>query len=154
MTREAHRLRSGIVARRRGLSLFEVVVAMVIMGLAIPPLFIQIAADVRQQRGSLIQTKLTRLVSQRMWEIFADHADPDRGYDYVIDSAYPDESNVDGLTDYTRLTVVLEVSAADFITPEAGSGIKRFKITVTAPDGRLTRIESFVAEIPGAQTGP
>ncbi len=154
MTPEAHRFRSGLVARRRGLSLFEVVVAMVIMGLAIPPLVIQIAADVQQQRAFLIQRNLTRLASDRMWEIFTDHAEPVRGYDYVQDSAYPDEPDVEGLSGYSRSTVVLEVNTTDFISPETDSGVKRFKIAVSGPDGREMKIESFVVRIPGTVSGP
>ncbi len=142
------------MSRRRAISLFEVVVAMVIMGLAIPPLFIQIAADVQQQRAFLIQRNLTRLAADRMWEIFADHAEPGRGYDYVQDSAYPDESDVEGLSGYSRSTVILEVSTADFISPQAGTGIKRFKVAVSGPDGRVMKIESFVVRIPGAVSGP
>ena len=54
--------------RERAISLFEVVVAMVIMALAVPALFMQIAGDAQQQRGFLVQRNLVRLASQRMWE--------------------------------------------------------------------------------------
>lgn len=138
------------MSRRRAISLFEVVVAMVIMGLAIPPLFIQIAADVQQQRAFLVQRNLTRLASDRMWEIFTDHAESGRGYDYVEDSAYPDESDVEGLSGYSRSTEVIEVNTTDFISPQTDSGVKRFKVAVNGPDGRVMKIESFVVRIPGS----
>jgi type II secretory pathway pseudopilin PulG len=136
--------------RRRAISLLEVVVAMVIMAIAIPPLFIQIAADVQQQEAFLVQRNLTHLASERLWEIYADHADPDRGFDHVAESSYPGEADAGGLTGYVRTTEVLEVSDSDYVTQTANSGVKRCRVTVTAPDGRTITIESFVAQLPTA----
>jgi prepilin-type N-terminal cleavage/methylation domain-containing protein len=135
---------------RRGLSLIEVVVAIVILGLAVPPLMLSMAAGVQQQEESLIQQELTQLASERMWEVFTDHANPTRGYAYLTNAAYPDEDAPHGLTGYLRQIRLREVSAADYSTPEAGSGLKRFRIIVTGPRGLLLTIDSFVADIPGA----
>ena len=55
---------------RHALSLIEVVVAMVLLGLAVPPLLLQIAAGVKQQEATLIQQNLAHLASERMWQIF------------------------------------------------------------------------------------
>lgn len=135
---------------RRSLSLIEVVVAIVILGLAVPPLMLSMAAGVQQQEESLIQQELTQLASERMWEIFTDHADPTRGYVYVTNAAYPDEDAPRGLTGYARQIRIREVSTADYSTPEAGSGLKRFRVIVTGPREMTLTIESFVADIPGA----
>ena len=138
------------MTRRRGLSLIEVVVAIVILGLAVPPLLYQVAAGVQQQEATLIQQHLTQLAAERMWEIFADHANPTRGYDYIKDSAYPDEDAPRALQGYTRQTEVREVSPADYLTPQAGSGIKRFRIVVSGLDNHSFVVESFVTNVPGA----
>jgi prepilin-type N-terminal cleavage/methylation domain-containing protein len=136
--------------KRRALSLIEVVIAIVILGLAVPPLMFQMAAGIQQQQAALVQQELTQLASERMWEVFADHANPTRGYDYIEGSAYPDETAPWGLTGYTRQTTVKEVSPTDYATPQAGSGIKRFRVLVSGPRGRSLVIESFVTDVPGA----
>ncbi len=134
---------------RRGLSLIEVVVTIVILGLAIPPLLIQIGGAVRQQEMAYVQQNLTHLASERLWEVFAAHADPTRGYDAIIGKAYPDEKAPDGLTGYERRTELREVSSKDFITAEPGSGIKRLRIITSGPNGQALTIESFVTDVPG-----
>jgi prepilin-type N-terminal cleavage/methylation domain-containing protein len=138
---------------RRGLSLVEVVIAIVILGLAVPPLMFQMAAGVQQQEAVLIQQNLTQLASERMWEVYADHADPTRGYDYIDDDAYADETDPWGLAGYARQTTIREVSSSDYVTPQPGSGIKRFLVLVTGPESRSLTVEAFVADVPGA-TGP
>jgi type II secretory pathway pseudopilin PulG len=142
-----------MMSRRRGLSLVEVVMTIIILGLAVPPLLFQLAAGVQQQEATLIQQNLVELSSERMWEVFADHADPTRGYAYIADAAYPLENAPRTLTGYTRRTTVLEVDPNDYISTQPGSGIKRFLIVVTGPKSHSLRIESFVADVGGA-AGP
>ncbi len=137
-------------AHRPGLSLIEVVVAIVILGLAVPPLLISIAAGVQQQQLGLIQQNLANLASERMWQVFTDHADPTRGYDAIVPAAYPDESAPHGLTGYTRRTEIREVNPSDYLTPLSGSGVKRFRIIVSGPQNQSLTVESFVTNIPGA----
>lgn len=136
--------------RRRSLSLIEVVLAIVILGLAVPPLMFAMAAGIQQQAATLVQQDLSQLASERLWEIFADHADPTRGYTYIVNAAYPDEPTPRGLTGYARQTTIKEVSPADYVTEQADSGIKRFRIVVTGPRSASLVIESFVTDIPGA----
>jgi type II secretory pathway pseudopilin PulG len=138
------------MSTRRALSLIEVVLAIVILGLAIPPLVIQINAGVSQQEAALVQQTLTQLAAERVWEIFTDHADPTRGYAYIEQKAYPDETDPGGLNGYQRQTTIREVSPADFITPQVGSGLKRFQIVVTGPGNRSLAVESLVTNVAGA----
>jgi type II secretory pathway pseudopilin PulG len=134
---------------RNALSLIEVVLAIVVLGLAIPPLVIQIGTGVRQQEAALVQQNLTQLAAERVWEIAADHADPARGYAYIEQKVYPDETDPAGLKGYQRRTTIREVSPADFLTPQAGSGIKRFQVVVTGPGDRSFMVESFVTNVAG-----
>ena len=140
--------------RRRALSLVEVILTMVILALAVPPLIVQIGAAVRQQEAMLVQQDLTRLAADRMWEIFADHADPTRGYAFIAGAAYPNEIDPGGLTGFARTTEVREVNPIDYVTITPGSGLKRFRITTSGPGGRTLTVESFVADVPGAAAGP
>jgi prepilin-type N-terminal cleavage/methylation domain-containing protein len=135
---------------RRGLSLVEVVLAIVILGLAVPPLMFAMAAGIQQQEATLVQQDLTQLASERMWEVFADHANPTRGYDYIVNAAYPDEIAPRGLTGFARQTTIKEVSPTDYATEQADSGIKRFRVVVSGPQNASLVIESFVTDVPGA----
>jgi len=141
------------MSTRRGLSLVEVVMAIVILGLAVPPLLFQLSVGAEQQGAVLIQQNLTQLAGERLWEVFADHADPTRGYGYIVSASYPMETAPRGLAGYARQTTIREVSPTDHVTPQPGSGIKRFQIVVTGPEDHALTVESFVAEIGGA-AGP
>jgi prepilin-type N-terminal cleavage/methylation domain-containing protein len=134
---------------RRGLSLIEVVLAIVILGLAVPPLLISITAGAQQQQSTMIEQNLVQLASERMWGIATAHADPTHGYAAINTAAYPDETAPRALTGYTRRTEIREVSPADYITTQAGSGIKRFRVTVTGPGNHTLTVESFVTDVPG-----
>lgn len=139
--------------RRRGLALIEVVLVMVILGLAVPPLLIQVSVGAKQQSTALIQQNLVQLASERLWEISVDHANPTRGYSAITPAAYPDENAPRGLAGYSRRTDVREVSPGDYVTPQPGSGIKRFRIRVTGPGNLSLVVESIVTDIPGALAG-
>lgn len=141
------------MTRRRGLSLIEVVLVMVILGLAVPPLLIQISVGTKQQTAAFVQQNLTQLASERLWEISVDHANPTRGYGAITPAAYPDENAPRGLKGYARRTEVREVSPADYVTPQPGSGIKRFRVRVTGPGNLSLVVESIVTDIPGALAG-
>lgn len=134
--------------RRRALSLIEVVLAIVILGLAVPPLMIQLGSAVQAQTVAGIHLKLVELASGRMGTIFADCADATRGYAYITNNSYPDEVDPTGLQGYRRVTTVREVSPADYLSAQPGSGIKRFRIVVTGPEGSTLRAESFVTDLP------
>ena len=135
---------------RPALSLVELIMAIVILGLAIPPLVVQINTGVCQQAAALVQQNLTKLAAERMWEIAADHANPTRTYAYITDAAYPAETDPGGLAGYTRQTTIIEVSPVDYVTPQVGSGIKRFRIVVTGLGNRSLTIESLVTNVTGA----
>jgi type II secretory pathway pseudopilin PulG len=131
-----------------------VVLAIVILGLIVPPLVLQLGAGAQQQGAVLVQQNLTQLARERMAEIFTDHANPTRGYAYIQNSAYPTEDAPGGRSGYTRQTTIREVSPTDYVTAQPGSGIKRFRIVVTGPSGQSVAVESFVTQLAGAVGSP
>ena len=132
---------------RRAMSLIEVVLAIVILGLAVPPLMIQLGAAVRSQTTSVLQLNMVQLASERLNEVLADYADQSRGYAYIITGNYPGEADPAGFKGYKRVTTVREVDPADYVSAQPGSGIKRLRIDVTGPDGNTLQLESFVVEL-------
>ena len=137
------------MSTRRAMSLIEVVLAMVILGLAVPPLMLQLASAVSAQTASTIRANLAQLASERVGEIFADHRLATRGYAYIVDSSYPDENPPSEFKGYRRTTTVREVNPADFASPRPGSGIKRVRILVAGPDGTSLTVETFVTDVSG-----
>lgn len=135
---------------QRGMSLIEVVLALVIVALAVPPLVFQIAGSAQQQQRLLVQRNLTRLASERLTAILADHANPTRGFVYIENANYPDETEPGGLSGYARRTEVRAVNPADFLTELPGSDVKRIRITTSGPDEATLVIETFATNIPGA----
>ncbi|MGE0481419.1 MAG: prepilin-type N-terminal cleavage/methylation domain-containing protein [Phycisphaerae bacterium] len=138
------------MSRRRGLSLIEVVLALVILALALPPFALQVRAGAEAYVAARTQQILAALASERVTEVFADHALATRGHGYVTSAAYPRETDAGGRTGYVRDTTVVEVDPADFATPRAGTGVKRFRVWVRAPDGREMVVQSFVVNATGA----
>ncbi len=139
--------------RRRALSLVEVVFAIVILALAVPPLLVQVGVGAQQQQAALIQTNLVQIANERLNDVLADHANPLRGYTYLVDASYPVDNAPRGLAGYTLRTELREVSGADYISPLAGSGLKRCRITVSGPQNQALVVESFVSDTPGAVPG-
>lgn len=140
--------------KRRAMSLVEVVFAILILGLAVPPLLVQVGTGAQQQQAAMVQTNLVQIASERLNDILADHANPLRGYAYLVDASYPLNSAPRGLTGYTLRTELREVSGADYLSVQAGSGIKRVRITASGPQNQTLVIESFVSDTPGAVAGP
>jgi prepilin-type N-terminal cleavage/methylation domain-containing protein len=133
---------------RRGMSLIEVVLAMVILSLAIGPVLLSVAAGAAQQQSALIEQNLVELASERLWGVFVDRTDPTKGYAAITSAAYPNETAPRGLTGYSRRTEIREVSPTDYYTPQAGSGLKRLRVTASGPGNRTLVIESLVADLP------
>ncbi|MBN2445851.1 MAG: hypothetical protein JXO22_03955 [Phycisphaerae bacterium] len=120
--------------------------AIVVLGLSVPALMFQLSAAIEAQTRSAIHLSLVQLADELMSEIFADRTDATRGYDYITEANYRPEDDLAGFDGYERHTTVVEVSGTDFATPQAESGIKRFRVEVRGPDGASLVVESFVTD--------
>ncbi len=130
---------------RRGLSLIEVVIAIVLLALAAGPLAIQLAGALQSRQQALTQHVIVQLARERMGEIYADAATPNRGYAWISPARYPAETAPHGLTGYARTTEIREVDPSDFLTPQPGSGLKRVRVRVTGPGDQQLVVDFFVA---------
>lgn len=138
---------------RRGMSLIEVVLSIVILGLTVPAMVLQLHSAIAAQTAARVQGNLVMLADARINEIFADRRDPTRGYGYIAAGSYPDEEAPAGLDRYMRQTEIREVDPADLSSPQGGSGIKRIRVTVTGPDDGMLQVETFVADVGGVIGG-
>lgn len=138
---------------RRGMSLIEVVLSIVILGLTVPAMVLQLHSAIAAQTAARVQGNLVMLADARINEVLADRRDPTRGYGYITAGSYPDEDAPAALERYTRQTEVREVDPTDLSSPQSGSGIKRIRITVTGPDDGMLQVETFVTDVGGVVGG-
>lgn len=103
-------------SRERGFTLFEVVMAIVILGVVGLPLALVFAnASWRSGDGYLISTA-TFLAQEKAEQIMADRSSPGRGFDFIISSNYPAESPVSGYPGFSRSVTIASDSTYSSVT--------------------------------------
>ena len=128
----------------RGLTLMEVVAAIVLVGIAAPPLLIAVR-DATVRRASGQQMIVARwLVNEKMEDILADRHSTTRGYAYVVNANYAAESPVTGFTGYSRSVSVTETAAN---LSSAGTGYKTVVVTVSWSDARYGNKSTSVSTV-------
>jgi hypothetical protein len=131
--------------RTAGFSIIEAVAAIVLLGIAVPPI---LAFLLQGARGGIFPERQTTsyfLAMEKMEEIIADRHSSSRGYSYLTAAHYPDENLADG---YVRTVAFSEVSPVDLTAPQTGSGYLKITVTVThaAPAGSY-RISYLVCNL-------
>jgi len=125
--------------RRRpsGFTLIEAIIAMVILGVAVPPLLLAVRTYSSRRADAIFASRARWLASERLEDIIADRHSNNRGYAYLVSANYPNESPVSGFTGFSRATSIAE-TATDLTTAQPGSGIKVVTVTITYNDQRQT----------------
>jgi type II secretory pathway pseudopilin PulG len=121
--------------RRHGFTVLEAVAAVVVLGLAIPPMLWGVRQAHAHRAGQILASRARWLASERLEEALADRHSALRGYSYITASNYPLESNIPGFPGFTRAMSIQE-TAADLVSP--GSGFKRISCTVSYADASRT----------------
>lgn len=117
---------------KRGFTLIETIIAIVILAIAIPPMVWAVSRS-HEQRVTPVQASTARwLAAEKLEQIIADRHAPTRGYAYVADSSYPNEPSIAGFPGFSRSVAVNE-TGPDLAT--AGTGYKRVTVTVSFADG-------------------
>ena len=130
--RKSRTLRSEIRNRKStGFTLVEVIMCMIVMAVALPPLLNVFAEGASEAIAPLQVARANWLSIEKVEDVLADRFSTTRGWSYLINSNYPTETNATGFTNYTRSVTITEVSGTDLITPQAGSDFKRIDIDVT-----------------------
>ncbi len=147
------RLRSGhspaIIARapassvRRATTIIEIVAALVILSIALPPLVVSFADAARQSIYPVNASAASFLAIDRMEQIVARRYRDDGGYDAVTTASFPDEGSLTGFPGFARS---VSVSYVDQDLNPAGSdvGYKLVRVGVSwnggAGEVRLERV--------------
>ncbi len=127
------------VRGRRAATIIEVVMALAILGVALPPLVTAFADAARQSVHPAQAAVASFLVIDRMEEIVARRyrgkQDGVSGYDALTSANFPDETPVPGFSGFSRFVTVAEVDAA--LQPSATAvGYRKVRVTVTWNGGQ------------------
>jgi prepilin-type N-terminal cleavage/methylation domain-containing protein len=115
--------------RSAGFTLIEVVLVIVIAGIALLPLSMLFANTSIRSGDARNATVAAQLAQSKMEEIAADKSSPARGFDYLAGANYLPEDPVPAFPGYRRTVAVAPDSTFDAI---------RFRaVTVTVAGGKL-----------------
>lgn len=138
----------------RGFSLIELVIVIVILGIASAGLMSVFSSGMKKSADPLLQNQALHLAQERMDTIIGDRMNPARGYAFVENAAvnYPAENAAAlGFPGFSRTTTAFCVAAADLNTstgaPPCASGYLHATVTVAhaAISGGVT-VESLVTD--------
>lgn len=119
--------------RQNGFTLIEMIAAMVILAVAIPPMLLALRQATIDRVDPVRFSQARWLAAERLEDILADWRSATRGYDYVAAANYPDESPVRDHSAFSRSVRIVE-SGPDLRT--AGAGCKTVTVAVTWTDSR------------------
>ncbi len=108
-------------AHSAGFTLIELVAAIVLLAVAVPPMIWATQQSRHQSVDPVLTSRARWIATEKLEDIIADRYSSTRGYDYLISSNYPDEP-AGTITDYegfARQVSLLETTA-DLVTPGNG----------------------------------
>lgn len=118
-------------AARRGFTLIECVGATVLISLAVPPTLVALHDLAVRRSGPIMASRARWLAGERLEDVIADRHSAARGYGWISDSAYADESPVAGMAGFSRSVTIVE-TGPDLETRSAG--YKTITVTVSWND--------------------
>lgn len=128
--------RTGPTSRaRRGFTLIEAVTALVILGVAVPPMLWSLRHAQTHRAGGVLASRALWLATEKLEDIIADRHSSTRGYSYLVAANYPAESSITGFPGFTRSVSFSETGVS---LSGAGSGYMRITVTVGYTDASGT----------------
>lgn len=138
-------------ANNRGFSLIELVVVILIFGIAAGGLMTLFSTVSRKSADPLLENQAIQLAQEKMDGILGDRADAvtPRGFGWITSANYPAENPVAGFPGFSRSVTTSCVTSADLDTstgaPPCTSGYTHVQVTVAhaALPGNVT-VETVV----------
>jgi prepilin-type N-terminal cleavage/methylation domain-containing protein len=119
------------VRRNRAFTLIETIVAIVVLGVALPPMLLALREAQRRSTGPVQADRARWLAAERLEEIIADRHSSVLGWAYVEEANYPAESPVEAFPGFQRTVSVAETGPT---LSGAGTGFKVVTVTVAWTD--------------------
>lgn len=129
---------------RRGTTVIEIAICIMILGIALPPLIAAFADAARQSTQPVGSTIASLLTIERMEQIVARRYQGTDGYDSVTVANFPDESPVSGFAGFNRAVTVTYVTSS-LAASGSDVGYKKVRVTVTW-SGQSMVIERIFAQ--------
>lgn len=118
--------------RRSAFTLIETIAAVLIVAIAIPPLLWSVRDAHVQRIDTVLASRARWLAVEKLEDVIADRHSSTRGWTYIDETNYPDESPVATDTTFDR-TVTIAETEADLATP--GTGYRTVTVAVSWTDG-------------------
>jgi len=129
----------------RAMTIVEVVTAIVILSVGLPPLIQAFADSSNQSHLPVNSTIASFLATERMEQIVARRYQNNAGYDALIAANFPAESPVTGFPRFTRTVTISEVTSS-LAASGSAEGYRKVRVTVTwQPGNKSMSIERVFA---------
>src|SRR5436190_19888374 len=99
---ESRRTSAARLTRRRGFTLIEAIIAIVVLTIAIPPMLWSIREANIKRISPMMVSKARWLATEKLEDIIADRHSSTRGYSYLVPANYPAEASIAGSPGFTR----------------------------------------------------
>ena len=116
---------------RGAFTILEAVAAVVIIGVAIPPMLWGVKQAHAHRSAKVLASRARWLAAEKLEDIIADRHSTTLGYTYLTAANYPDEPEVPGFENFAR-AVTFQETAADLAS--AGAGYMTVTCTVAFRD--------------------
>lgn len=123
----------GMNIHRRGFSLIEAVVVLVVLAVAVPASMIAIRDASVRRSGAALAARARCLAVEKIEDVIADRHSTTRGWSYLVNSNYPAESAISGFAGFSRSVSVAETGAG---LSGSGTGYKTVTVTIAWTDPR------------------
>lgn len=132
--------------RLRAMTIIEVVTAVVILSVGLPPLVKSFADSSNQSHLPINATIASFLATERMEQIVARRYRNNAGYAALTTANFPAESPVTGFPRFSRTVTISEVTSS-LAASGSAVGYRKVRVTVTwQPDNSSMSIERVFAD--------
>jgi prepilin-type N-terminal cleavage/methylation domain-containing protein len=118
-------------SRHSGFTLIETIAAIVILAIAVPPMFWSLRDAYTSRVQTLHASQARWLATEKLEDVVADRHSTTRGYTYIDEANYADEPAISGAANFARTVSITETSAD---LASAGTGYKNVTVTVSWTD--------------------
>lgn len=118
-------------AARRGFTLIEAIVAIVIVATALPASLIFIMDAQTRRAGPILAGRARWLAGEKLEDVIADRHSATRGWSYVASNNYPSEATIAGFPGFSRSVGIVETGAS---LVGGGTGYRTVTVTVSWTD--------------------
>ncbi len=112
---------------RRGFTLIEAIIAIVIVSTALPATLVFMSDAQTRRAGPILAGRARWLAGEKLEDIIADRHSGTRGWSYIASNNYPAEPSISGFAGFSRSVSISETGAS---LTGGGTGYRTVTVTV------------------------